>query len=152
MIDTYRFATPTGSVEGQDYSPYLVGTFEMRNGGNTIIQVVNPNYGPVQVCTAFFAANGTGITGTVKEIAGNGAVEISAAALLKESPDKFGVVKVLSMKEGGVAGFQKDVIPLPNPSRLKPAPVVFTKTNMAAIPGEVAGEKERGKILSFCRR
>ena len=130
---------------GGTLSPYLVGSFDLRNSQNTIIQLINPTAEPHRACVALFDDVGKGIPPCTRvSIPPNGMVEVNIRAL--EPRAKFGVVKVVSLKaeggdepENGLIGYQRQFFGK-----------TFTETILQPVPAEVLKDDLK-RILSVCK-
>lgn len=98
---------PSGGVLG----PYLVGTFDLRNGGKTTLHIVNPTAKNLKIIAAFFDDNEKPLACYRDRLSPNDLVEIDVRQHVQEK--QFGVVKVVSFNEQqdepevGVVGYQR---------------------------------------------
>jgi hypothetical protein len=92
-------------------SPYIIGTFETREGAKTIIQIINPTAKHLRAMAAFFDDNEKPLKCIKDKLSPNDLLEIDVRKI--ELPAKFGVVKVVSLNEKedipetGVVGNQR---------------------------------------------
>jgi len=135
------FFPPSGGI----LSPYLVGSFDLRNGQNTIVQLINPTAHPHTACVALFNNLGKGLPPCQRvKINPNGMVEVNIRAL--EPRAKFGVVKVVSLMpeeknepENGLVGYQRQVMGQ-----------TFTECILQPVPVEILKEDLK-RIISLCQ-
>lgn len=135
------FATTAFSEDMGLFSPYLAGTYDLRNG-TTLLQVVNPTAKDLDVYLAFFDADEKPLKCKKDKLSHNDLLEVDVKALKLDA--RFGVVKIVSFRDKkpspGIIGFQRHIFPR----------VGVTESNMAAIPEKVL-DKELEIILDVCR-
>jgi hypothetical protein len=85
--------TPSGGI----LSPYIIGTFDTREGAKTILQIINPTSKYLRVMAAFFDDNEKPLKCIKDKLSPNDLLEIDVRKI--ELPAKFGVVKVVSLNE-----------------------------------------------------
>jgi len=106
---------PTFPPAGGVLSPYLVGTFDLREGANTILHIVNPTAKTLRIIVAFFDDNEKPLACYRDRLTPNDLVEINVRQHVPEN--QFGVVKVVSfhqqedLPEVGIVGYQKNLYP-----------------------------------------
>jgi len=99
--------TPSGGV----LSPYLIGTFDMRNDARTVLHIINPTAKNLRVMVAFFDDNEKPLKCIHDKLSPNDLSEIDVRRY--KLPVKFGVVKVVSLNEKedkpeiGIVGYQR---------------------------------------------
>jgi hypothetical protein len=92
-------------------SPYLIGTFDLRGGGKTIFQIINPTAKYLRVMAAFFDDNEKPLKCVYDKLSPNDLLEINV--LRYGLPAKFGVAKIVSLNEKedvpetGLVGYQR---------------------------------------------
>jgi hypothetical protein len=102
---TVRFA-PSGGV----LSPYIIGTWDLRGGRRSFLQLVNPTGRPLRVMVALFDDNEKPLKCLRDSLSPNDLLEIDIKRELREG---YGVVKVVSYSEredrpeAGVIGYQR---------------------------------------------
>jgi hypothetical protein len=119
---------------GGTLSPYLVGTFDLRNKRSTVIQLINPTAQPHGACVALFDPDGVGIPPCKRvEVKPNGLVEIILPKDFGLKPAKWGVVKVVCLNpkkdsfEIGLVGYQRQIF----------GETTFTETILQPVPIEI---------------
>lgn len=121
---------PSGGV----LSPYLIGTYDLRSGGKTVLHILNPTAKYLRVMIAVFDDNEKPLSCIKDKLSPNDLLEVD----LKKYDLKalFGVVKVVSMNEKedvpeiGLVGYQRHFFP-----RLG-----VTETILHPIPGEILAD------------
>jgi hypothetical protein len=99
--------TPSGGV----LSPYLIGTFDMRDEAKTVLHIINPTAKNLRVMIAFFDDNEKPLKCIHDKLSPNDLLEIDVRKY--ELSSKFGVVKVVSLNEKedipetGLVGYQR---------------------------------------------
>jgi hypothetical protein len=99
--------TPSGGV----LSPYLIGTFDMRDEAKTVLHIINPTAKNLSVMIAFFDDNEKPLKCIHDKLSPNDILEIDVRKY--ELPSNFGVVKVVSLNEKedtpetGLVGYQR---------------------------------------------
>jgi hypothetical protein len=98
---------PSGGV----LSPYLVGTWDMRSGRSSVLQLVNPNGRYVYVWVALFNEDEKPLKCLRDKLSPNDLLEVDLRRVLQEG---FGVVKVVAFSDdgfqrpvAGVVGYQR---------------------------------------------
>ena len=144
--------TPSAYAETMDggmFSPYLVGTYDLRNA-NTLLQVVNPTANALDVYFAFFDDNEKALKCVKEKLSHNDIVEVNVKKVDISPKNGFGVVKIVSLVEQrpfpGIIGFQRHFFSQP-PSRLQ---FGATESNLAAVPASVL-DKEFEIIMDACK-
>lgn len=126
--------------ETASFSPYLVGTWDLRSG-NTLLQVVNPTARSLELLVAFFDDNEKGLKCLKEKLSHNDLLEVNVAKINPGA--KLGVVKIVShlnqRPTPGVVGFQRQI------SGRTPV----SESNLAAVPAGVLDE-ELKLILEVC--
>lgn len=132
------------SLDGGAFSSYLVGTYEIRFGMFTMLQIINPTaLDDLEVIVALFDADeNVQICGRYVLSAND--MEVINIAKVKDEMANVGVIKIFSHRDGrparGIVGFQRQVLP---------SHPVFSETVLAAVPTEVA-EEELPTIMNQC--
>jgi len=140
---TYRFRglekpavfVPSGGV----LSPYLTGTFDLRNGGNTVIQIINPTAKYLRIMVAFFDDNENPLKCVRDSLSPNDLWEINVKKYVNEK--QYGVVKIVSLNQNedvpevGIVGYQRHIYPKRYFFFFKKKAV--SETVLHSIPGEV---------------
>jgi hypothetical protein len=119
--------TPSGGI----LSPYIIGTFDSREGAKTILQIINPTAKYLRVMAAFFDDNEKPLKCIKDKLSPNDLLEIDVRKI--ELPARFGVVKVVSLNE-------KEDIPetgLVGTQRIFFKEMGVTETALHQIPAEV---------------
>jgi len=119
--------TPSGGI----LSPYIIGTFESREGAKTILQIINPTAKYLRVMAAFFDDNEKPLKCIKDKLSPNDLLEIDVRKI--ELPARFGVVKVVSLNE-------KEDIPetgLVGNQRIFFKEMGVTETALHQIPAEI---------------
>ena len=115
--------------EGGAFSSYLVGTYDLREGYATKIQVVNPTAHSIEILIAFFDDNEKPLRCLREKLSHNDLVEIDVRKL--ELKAQLGVIKIASLKEGkpypGMVGFQRQYY----------KGILATESNLASVPGTI---------------
>ncbi len=99
--------TPSGGV----LSPYLIGTFDMRDEAKTVLHIINPTAKNLRVMIAFFDDNEKPLKCIHDKLSPNDLLEMDVRKY--ELSSKFGVVKVVSLNEKedtpetGLVGYQR---------------------------------------------
>jgi hypothetical protein len=131
---------------GGTLSPYLVGSFDLRNKRSTVIQLINPTAQPHGACVALFSPDGVGIPPCKRvEVKPNGLVEIVVAKDFKVKAGAFGVVKVVCLNskkdtpEIGLVGYQRQIF----------GEATFTETILQPVPNEILA-KDWDLIKKVC--
>ena len=122
-------------------SPYILGTYDLRGGHWTILQVVNPTGRPLRVLVAFFDDDEKPLACVRDRLSPNDLLEIDVR---RQVDSRNGVIKVVSFDEqgekpmAGVVGYQRTFAKsLFFGSRLR------AETVLHAIPSEIlAGDME----------
>jgi hypothetical protein len=97
---------PSGGV----LSPYIIGTWDLRGGRRTFLQLVNPTGKPLRVLVALFDDNEKPLKCLRDSLSPNDLLEID---IRRELGKGYGVVKVVSYSEredrpeAGVIGYQR---------------------------------------------
>jgi hypothetical protein len=92
-------------------SPYVIGTFDQRDGVRTILHIINPTAKNLRVIVAFFDDNEKPLKCIHEKLSPNDLLEMDMRKY--ELPAKFGVVKVVSLNEKkdtpetGIVGYQR---------------------------------------------
>ena len=89
---------------GGSASCYLTGTYELRGGARTWLQIVNPTAHPMWVTALFFDDNEKPLVCVQQEMSPNDLWEIPVHENKRLSKPGFGVVKVVSDRDGPVVG------------------------------------------------
>jgi len=95
---------------GGSLSPYLIGTYDLRSGHRTALQIVNPTGRPLKVIAAFFDDNEKPLACARERLSANDLVEIDVRRHVQA---RTGVVKIVSFDEqsdrpvAGVVGYQR---------------------------------------------
>ena len=119
--------TPSGGV----LSPYLIGTFDMRDEAKTVLHIINPTAKNLSVMIAFFDDNEKSLKCIHDKLSPNDLLEIDVRKY--EIPSKFGVVKVVSLNEKedtpetGLVGYQRHFF----------TKMGVTETILQSIPTEI---------------
>ncbi|MFZ3138231.1 MAG: hypothetical protein WA126_12675 [Thermodesulfovibrionales bacterium] len=119
--------TPSGGI----LSPYIIGTFDSREGAKTILQIINPTAKYLRIMAAFFDDNEKPLKCIKDKLSPNDLLEIDVRKI--ELPAKFGVVKVVSLNE-------KEDIPetgLVGNQRIFFKEMGATETALHQIPAEI---------------
>ncbi len=125
-------------------SPYLIGTFELRGGGRTILQIINPTGRYLRVMAAFFDDNEKPLKCIHDKLSPNDLLEINVLRL--GLPAKFGVVKIVSLNEKedvpetGLVGYQRHFF----------KGVGVTESALQSIPSEILKD-DLGFIWKICK-
>jgi hypothetical protein len=136
------FAAAGFAQNGGTFGAYLVGTWDLRDSGETFIQIVNPTANVLTVRLYFWDDGGNFLTRVDGKLVNNDMMEVNAGKLKLKAG--FGVVKVLSF-------IGKEL----KPGEVKPGVVGFvkhrfhggiTESNLAAVP-EFVLEQGELKIL-----
>jgi len=127
--------------EGGMFSPYLVGTYDLRNS-YTLLHIINPTAKDIEIYIAFFDDNEKPLRCVKQKLSHNDLTEIDVRKL--ELPAKFGVVKIASLKEKmpnpGIVGFQRHYFDK----------MGVTESNLASVPAKIL-EGELKIILEMCK-
>jgi hypothetical protein len=128
--------------EGGAFSSYLVGTYDLREGYATRIQIVNPTAHSIEILIAFFDDNEKPLRCVKEKLSHNDLLELDVRSL--KLPAQLGVIKISSLKDGrpypGMVGFQRHYF----------KDVLATESNLAAVPGTVlSGELKI--FMSICK-
>jgi hypothetical protein len=112
---TYKFRgeeeVPTFILPDGVLSPYLTGTFDLRDGGKTILHIINPTAKYLRIMVAFFDDNERPVTCVRDSLSPNDLLEIDVRKYMQEI--EFGIVKVISLNEQedvpevGLVGYQR---------------------------------------------
>lgn len=92
-------------------SPYLTGTFDLRDDRRSILHIINPTAKHLRVMVAFFDDNEEPLNCVRASLSPNDLLEIDVRKYVKER--MFGVVKVVSLNrredtpETGIVGYQR---------------------------------------------
>ncbi|MBI1811067.1 MAG: hypothetical protein HY035_01090 [Nitrospirae bacterium] len=119
--------TPSGGV----LSPYLIGTFDMRDEARTVLHIINPTAKNLRFMVAFFDDNEKPLKCIHDKLSPNDLSEIDVRRY--KLPAKFGVVKVVSLNEKedmpelGIVGYQRHFF----------KGIGATETILQPIPAEV---------------
>jgi hypothetical protein len=101
-------STGASAQEGGMFSPYLVGTYDLRNT-YTVFQIVNPTAKDIEIYLAFFDDNEKPLKCGKEKLSHNDLFEINVKKL--ELRANFGVVKIVSLLDKkpvpGIVGFQR---------------------------------------------
>ena len=131
------------------FSSYLVGTYEKRFGIGTTLQIINPTTENLDVIAAFFDADEEFQKYLKKKLTPNDLWEIVVPVDLKELAPNFGVVKIISHRDGrtqlGIVGFQRQVLVVPRRSE-----IAFSEAGLAAVPHEFAQREYDERIAPHC--
>ena len=98
---------PSGGV----LSPYLTGTFDLRDGGKTVLHIINPTAKYLRVMVAFFDDKEKPLKCIHEKLTPNDLLEIDVRKYDLEA--RIGVVKVVSLHtekdipETGIVGYQR---------------------------------------------
>jgi len=133
-------STTVRGQEGGMFSPYLVGTYDLR-AGRTVLHIINPTAKSLEAYIAFFDDNEEPLKCIKEKLSHNDLLEIDVKKL--ELKRKFGVVKIVSHLDGkpvpGVVGFQRHYFTQLNAK----TPYGVTESNLASVPaGILDGELE----------
>lgn len=103
---------PTPPISGA-VTPYLVGTFDLRDGGRTRLHILNPTARNLRVWVAFFDDKEKPLTCVRKKLTGNDLLEIDAFEHIRQPI--LGLVKVVALHEKesvpqlGIVGNQRQI-------------------------------------------
>ncbi len=97
------------SSSGQ-LTPYVTGTWDLREDRKSVVQLVNPTGGHLKVQVAFFDDNERPLGCVRGALSPNDLLEVEVAA--QRLPARFGVVKAVSFDESGrpaagIVGYQR---------------------------------------------
>lgn len=130
------------------FSSYLVGNYEKRFGVGTTIQIINPTTLSLDVVVAFFDADERFQVCRRKRLSANDMWEIIVPKELPDLEPEFGVVKIISHRDGtvkrGIVGYQRHILVVPRESE-----VAFSEAPLAAVPHAYA-EREYERIAVHC--
>ena len=132
--------TPSGGV----LSPYLIGTFDLREEAKTIFHIINPTAKYLRVIVAFFDDNEKPLKCIKDKLSPNDLLEIDVHKF--DLPAKFGVVKVVSLNEKedkpeiGIVGYQRNFF----------KEIGATETALHPIPSEILTDDLK-YIWKVCR-
>jgi hypothetical protein len=124
------------------FNSCLIGTFNLTDG-NTIIQIVNPNYNYVYVYIVLFNDNERIIKCKTDSLSSNDLLQIDVNKLLYKDPVKVGIIKIyacssrkfeFNQTSPGIVGFQQKYSSLSKP-------VLVSECNLPGIPSSLL-EKE----------
>lgn len=96
---------------GSMLTPYLTGTYDLRNGADAILHVVNPTGGYLRVAAAFFDDDEHPLACVMEVLSPGDLWEIEVRKYVDEG--RFGVVNLVSLHEKeltpapGIVGFQR---------------------------------------------
>jgi von Willebrand factor type A domain len=127
---------------GSGVSAYLIGTFDLRQDGSFVVDIMNPTPDPLEIVVSLFDPNGQPLRCERSKVAGNGMIDINIGRL--DPGSKNGVVKVVSFEPGtkrpklGIAANQVRVTERG-----------MTETSLHTVPGPVL-ESDLKKILAAC--
>lgn len=135
-------SVPLHAQEGGAFSSYLVGTYDLREGYGTKIQIVNPTAYSIEVLIAFFDDNEKPLRCLKEKLSHNDLVELDVRTLKLSA--QLGVIKIASLKDGrpnpGMVGFQRQYY----------RGVLSTESNLASVPGTIlSGELKI--FMSMCQ-
>ncbi len=140
-------STTVCAQEGGMFSPYLVGTYDLRNA-YTVLQIVNPTAKDMEIWVAFFDDNEKPLKCVKEKLSHNDLCELNVKKL--ELRATFGVVKIVSLVERnpypGIVGFQRHFFSRPG-SRV---PYGVTESNLASVPAKVLDDEFK-IIADVCR-
>lgn len=125
-------------------SPYVIGTFDQRDGARTILHIINPTARNLRVMVAFFDDNEKPLKCTHDKLSPNDLLEMDMRKY--ELPAKFGVVKVVSLNEKedtpetGIVGYQRHFF----------KGMGVTETILQVIPAEILKDDLK-YIWKICR-
>jgi hypothetical protein len=94
-------------------SPYLIGTFDLRNRGRTHLHILNPTARNLRVWVAFFDEKEKPLTCVRQKLSGNDLLEIDAFEHIRQPI--LGLVKVVALHEKenmpqlGIVGNQRQI-------------------------------------------
>jgi hypothetical protein len=107
--DVVRPFPPSGGI----LSPYIIGTYDLRGGRRTFLQIVNPTGNFLRVLVAFFDDNEKPLKCLRDRLSPNDLLEVDVRRQLDNMGTGFGVVKIVSFNDvaevpqPGVVGYQR---------------------------------------------
>jgi len=130
-----------GDGEGEA-AAYLIGSYDLRRGGRSLIKVLNPTAGPLELVISLFTDNGQPFQCVRDKIGPNGLIELDIRRLDPAVP--HGVVKIVSFAPGsrtptlGIVGNQ-----------IRIASTGMTETGLHPISRDILAQDLK-RILAKC--
>ena len=128
---------------GSGISSYLIGSFDLRQGGRFRVDLMNPTPDILHVLVAIFDQDGQPLRCERSKIAGNGLLDLELSRL--DLQNRAGVVKVVSLDP--VTG--KPVVGLAG-NQIRVTDRGIGETGLHPVPGAIL-DRDMKQILSACR-